>query len=228
MPTEADARIVADQLLRDAGWDIANKAQVSTEEPAADGRADYLLKNSRTQPIAVIEAKRFSIDPYSAKGKAKAYAGSLGAPFVLLSNGNEHFFLGYADGDARPILGLPSQPDLERRVNLKVHRRGSLADSLGAISLPSRFAFPGEKVETRPYQLRCLKRADAALVADGSSLRWLPARAKRSPSPPPNVGEPVPPDRPRALEIASNPLDNMLIHHGRIIVITAPSASTSL
>jgi type I site-specific restriction endonuclease len=53
---------------------IINKNQVSTEEATADGRADYLLKNSRTQPLAVIEAKRFSIDPYSAKAQAKAYA----------------------------------------------------------------------------------------------------------------------------------------------------------
>jgi len=92
MPTEADARIVIDQLLREAGRDITNKAQVSTEEPAADGRADYLLKNSRAQPLAVIEAKRFAVDPYSAKEQAKAYAVSLGVPFVLLSNGQEHYF----------------------------------------------------------------------------------------------------------------------------------------
>jgi hypothetical protein len=80
MTTEADARIIVDRLLREADWDIEDKSQVSTEEAAADGRADYLLKNQRTQPIAVIEAKRFSIDPYSAKGQAKDYAVSLGAP----------------------------------------------------------------------------------------------------------------------------------------------------
>ncbi len=47
MPTEADARIVVDRLLRQAGWDIEDKSQVSTEEAAADGRADYLLRNLR-------------------------------------------------------------------------------------------------------------------------------------------------------------------------------------
>ena len=165
MTTEADARMIIDQLLRDAGWDITNKAQVSTEEAADDGRADYLLKNSRTQPIAVIEAKRFAVDPYSAKDQAKAYAGSLHAPFVLLSNGHEHYFWDYADGDARAVLGFPSQTDLERRANLKIHRRGSLAESLGAIPLPSRFAFRGDEVEVRPYQIKCLKAADAALSA---------------------------------------------------------------
>lgn len=48
MPTEADARIVVDRLLREADWNIENKSVVSTEEAAADGRADYLLKTSRT------------------------------------------------------------------------------------------------------------------------------------------------------------------------------------
>jgi len=115
MTTEADARIVIDQLLKEAGWTITNKAQVSTEEPAADGRADYLLKDTRTRPLAVIEAKRFSIDPYSAKKQARAYAESLAASFVILSNGQEHYFWDYADGDARPVMGLPTQTDLQGR-----------------------------------------------------------------------------------------------------------------
>lgn len=66
MPQETDARIVIDRRLREADWNVEDKAQVSTEEPAADGRADYLLKDSRSRPLGVIEAKRFSIDPYSA------------------------------------------------------------------------------------------------------------------------------------------------------------------
>jgi hypothetical protein len=111
MSTEADARIIVDRLLREAGWDIEKKAQVSTEEAAADGRADYLLKNQRTQPIAVVEAKRFSVDPYSAKQQAKDYAVSMGAPFVVLSNGREHYFWEYDTGDARPVVGLPSPAD---------------------------------------------------------------------------------------------------------------------
>jgi type I site-specific restriction endonuclease len=102
--TEADARIVIDQLLREAGWDILDKSQVSIEETAADGRADYLLKNTRTQPLAVIEAKRFAFDPYSAKEQAKEYAASLGAPFVILSNGYEHYLWDYNDGDGRTFV----------------------------------------------------------------------------------------------------------------------------
>lgn len=115
--TEADARMAIDKLLEAASWQIMNKAQVSTEEAAADGRADYILKDTR--PLAVIEAKRFTIDPYSAKEQAREYAQSLSAPFVVLSNGQEHYFWDYEDGDARSIMGMPSQADLERRANTK-------------------------------------------------------------------------------------------------------------
>lgn len=80
----------------------------------------------RCQALAVIEAKRFLIDPYAAKDQARAYAQSLPVHFVILSNGNDHYFWDYADGDARPILDLPTQPDLERRAKLKQHRQGDL------------------------------------------------------------------------------------------------------
>lgn len=165
MSTEADARILIDRLLEQAGWSITNKAQVSTEEAAADGRADYLLKDTRSRPLAVIESKRFSIDPYTAKEQAKAYALSLNAPFVILSNGQEHYFWDYTDGDARPVMGFSSQADLERRANIKVHRKGDIRECLSLQPLPRGFNFKGEEVEARPYQLECLQKADDALIA---------------------------------------------------------------
>ncbi len=165
MSTEADARILIDRLLEKAGWCITNKAQVSTEEAAADGRADYLLKDTRSRPLAVLEAKRFAVDPYTAKEQAKAYALTLKAPFVILSNGQEHYFWDYADGDARPVMGFPSQADLERRANIKIHRKGDIRQSLALQPLPYRFGFKGEEVEARPYQLECLRKADEALTA---------------------------------------------------------------
>src|SRR5437763_16571515 len=108
MPTEADTRIIVDRLLREAHWNVEDKSIVSTEEPAADGRADYLLKNRRTQPLAVVESKRFSVDPYSAKQQTKDYALSFPVSFILLSNVREHYFWEYEVGDARPVLGLPA------------------------------------------------------------------------------------------------------------------------
>ena len=182
MPTEADTRIVIDRLLREAGWEIENKSFVSTEEPSVDGRADYLLKNQRTQPLAVVEAKRFSIDPYSAKQQTKAYAVSLLAPFILLSNGREHYFWDYENGDARPVLGFPTQGDLERRANLRLHRHGDIATSLRSIPYPSRFRFKGEEVardliSSVAYKRRTTPLLQAAAVC---SSRWQRVPAKRS------------------------------------------------
>jgi type I restriction enzyme R subunit len=165
MTTEADARMLIDKLLESSGWRITNKAQVATEEPSSDGRADYLLKDSRSRPLAVLEAKRFAIDPYTAKEQAKAYACTLGAPFVILSNGQDHYFWDYADGDARPVMGFPTQADLERRANIKLHRKGDIKQCLESLPLPHRFAFKGEEVEVRPYQIECLQKADQALIA---------------------------------------------------------------
>ncbi len=165
MSSEATARIVIDRLLREAGWDIENPSIVSTEESAADGRADYLLKSRHTRPLCVLESKKFSVDPYSAKEQARDYAIGLAAPFVILSNGREHYFWEYSTGDARPILGFPSPEDLERRANMRLHRHADPAASLAAIPLPGTFNFKGESIKARPYQLRCLQCADEALVA---------------------------------------------------------------
>lgn len=165
MPRETDARMVVDQLLKNAGWDIFDKSQVSTEEPAADGRADYLLKSSLTRPLAVVEAKRFGKDPYGAKEQALPYAKGLGAPFIILSNGQEHYFWDYGDSDARPIMGMPSRIDLEARANLKFHRKGSLQETLAALPYPETFWFRGEQAEARSYQIECLKKADEAFAA---------------------------------------------------------------
>src|SRR5207237_8780241 len=60
---------------------------------------------------------------------------------------------------------FPSQADLERRANLRQHRQGDARSSVRAIPYPTRFRFKGEDVAARPYQLRCLKAADDALIA---------------------------------------------------------------
>jgi len=44
-----------------AGWVITNKAQVSTEEATSDGRAELLTTDSRSRPLAILEAKRFTV-----------------------------------------------------------------------------------------------------------------------------------------------------------------------
>jgi len=80
-----------------------------------NGRADYFLSGQRG-PLGVLEAKKEDVDPYDAKEQARGYAENLKAPFVLLSNGREHWFWNYtrSDQDAYRIERLPSLADLER------------------------------------------------------------------------------------------------------------------
>ena len=107
--SEADARILIDDLLRATGWAPADKSQVRTEVPVSEafrigeagpvaeavrtvdtgalGFADYVLLDQRGRPLAVIEAKKQAINPYTAKQQALPYAKKIGAPFIFLTNG---------------------------------------------------------------------------------------------------------------------------------------------
>src|SRR5208283_1707464 len=98
--SEADARILIDALLREAGWDPADKSQVRTEvsvtgatalkdapagaelaEQEEIRRTDYILQASNGRPLAVVEAKRGRIDPYTAKEQTLPMAKYIKAPF---------------------------------------------------------------------------------------------------------------------------------------------------
>ncbi len=114
---EAFSRILIDKALEDSDWDLLDPHQVRFELHGSSGRADYVLLNGRGSPQCVLEAKREDADPYDAKEQARGYAENLRAPFVILSNGREHWFWNYERADQRDayrIERLPSLADLER------------------------------------------------------------------------------------------------------------------
>jgi type I restriction enzyme R subunit len=114
---EAFARILIDRALADSGWDLLDQQQVRLEVQAVAKRADYLLFDTLGRVFCVLEAKREDTDPYDAKEQARGYAENLKAPFILLSNGREHWFWNYERADQRDafrIERLPSREDLER------------------------------------------------------------------------------------------------------------------
>ena len=112
---EAFSRVLIDKALEFSGWNLLDSQQVRFELSLTDGRADYLLGGYRG-PLCVLEAKREDVDPYDAKDQARGYAENVKAPFVILSNGKEHWFWNYTrkDQDAYRIERLPSREDLER------------------------------------------------------------------------------------------------------------------
>ncbi len=112
---EAFSRVLIDKALEFSGWNLLDPHQVRFELNTATGRADYLLGGKRG-PLCVLEAKREDVDPYDAKEQARGYAENVKAPFIILSNGREHWFWNYTrkDQDAYRIERLPSQRDLDR------------------------------------------------------------------------------------------------------------------
>ena len=114
---EAFSRILIDRALQDSDWDLLDSKQVQFELHTQNGRADYILKDSLGRALCVLEAKREDLDPYDAKEQARGYAENLKAPFIILSNGREHWFWNYERADQRDayrIERLPSRRDMER------------------------------------------------------------------------------------------------------------------
>jgi type I restriction enzyme, R subunit len=117
MLNEAFSRVLIDKALESSDWDLLNPNEVLFEFHTGNGRADYLLKDTLGRVICVLEAKRENLDPYDAKEQASDYAKRLKAPFIILSNGREHWFWNFEQAqqrDAYRIERLPCRDDLER------------------------------------------------------------------------------------------------------------------
>ena len=128
---EATARRKIDLLLANAGWrffdDDRGQANIRLEAHVALQRADldrlgddfersdrgfvdFLLLDERGFPLIVLEAKSEAKDPLVGKEQARRYARSLTCRFVILSNGNLHYFWDLERGNPHIITAFPS-PD---------------------------------------------------------------------------------------------------------------------
>ncbi len=146
MTNEAFARVKIDALLAAQGWDTLDANAVRFEVQLPDGtRADYVLCDRHGRSLAVIEAKRYSINPGDAAAQAKAYAQQLGVPYAFLCNGNEVLFWEWQhEAYPRPVKTIFKQDDLERRIATLSVRRD-----------PASVAIDRRIVE-RDYQIECI------------------------------------------------------------------------
>jgi len=153
---EAFSRILIDRALADSGWDLLDQKQVEFEFHSNSGRADYLLRDKNGRVVCVVEAKREGLDPYDAKVQAHDYAKTHAAPFIILSNGREHWFWNLErakDQDAYRIERLPSQEDLAR-VRLKNLQPPSPLQS--EVIQPDYLRHLKHDLTLRGYQIRAL------------------------------------------------------------------------
>lgn len=122
--TEQDARIVINRKLQEAGWVLEGPDKnVLTEQHSEAGYMDYLLLDRNGRNLALVEAKKDSIDPYLAKNQGRGYAEANGCRYVFLANSEQLYFWDLEEGDATPIERFISPQDLQRRHDLKLSRK---------------------------------------------------------------------------------------------------------
>lgn len=130
MQKEALARIKINKLLNQSGWFFEDsetgKANIQLEpgvkyselgddfEKTKMGFIDFLLLDKDGRALVVLEAKRESIDPLSAKEQARNYARNVGARFVILSNGNIHYLWDTKQGNPDTISRFPTQDSISQ------------------------------------------------------------------------------------------------------------------
>lgn len=122
------------------------------------GRADYVLLSQNGRALAVVEAKRSAIQPYTAKQQVLPYAKGLDAPFIFLTNGELIYFWDYGNDDARIVNSFFSRRDLERLVEMRSTRK-----ALATIEIPEYYSRQGETRSVRPYQQEAMQAIDQAV-----------------------------------------------------------------
>jgi len=166
---EAFSRVLIDKALEFSGWSLLDPQQVQFELNLTSGRADYLLKDKLGRVLCVLEAKRETLDPYDAKEQARGYAENLKAPFVILSNGREHWFWNYERKDQRDayrIERLPSRDDLER---LRLKNLQPPRPLTSEIVRPDYLQALKHDLVLRRYQIQAME--EIARLFDGRSQR---------------------------------------------------------
>jgi type I restriction enzyme, R subunit len=133
MSKEAQARIIINKLLEEAGWRFFDSEEGSANillenyvkitqqeidawgndfEKTTSGSLDFLLLDNNNKPFCVLEAKKESIHPLTAKEQSRKYANSVGAQFIILSNGIVHYLWNLKRGNPKPIFKFPSAQEI--------------------------------------------------------------------------------------------------------------------
>ena len=126
---EATARIKINKLLEAAGWrffpEAGQQANIQLErnvtlkstdldafgndfERTTKGFVDFLLLDAKGFPLIILEAKAEGKNPLVAKEQARKYARSQNCRFVILSNGNLHYFWDLERGNPYLITSFPT------------------------------------------------------------------------------------------------------------------------
>lgn len=173
-PSEKLTReLYIDILLKEAGWIVGEtntvaEYQLKHSEAGVD-RADYVLFGNDGKPLALVEAKKTTINGRDqGLGQAKRYADALEKefgrrPIIFVSNGFEHDIWDDLNYPYRQVYGFYSKEDLETLLNRRL------------IEKP----LSGQPVNTtiagRYYQIEAIQRAKEALDGHRRDLLFIMA-----------------------------------------------------
>ena len=140
-----------DLALKEAGWQIGSNCTV--EEPVRGmpnssgiGYVDYVLWGKDNLPLAVVEAKKASVDTAVGSHQAKLYADCLEMkygvrPLIFTTNGFEIYYTNDSFGYAqRAISGFLTQDELQLEVDRRKWRKPLVSIEIS------------DKITDRPYQ----------------------------------------------------------------------------
>lgn len=156
---------IIDNRLKQAGWNVADRTQVIEEffisvesnvvnEPATSFNSefsDYVLLGKDGNPLAVVEAKKSTVDARIGEEQAKQYSYNIqkqyscDLPFCMYTNGNDIYFWDLENYSPRKIFAFPTRSDLERMVFIRKNKK-PLADEL-----------INTNIAGRPYQIQAIR-----------------------------------------------------------------------
>lgn len=123
-----------DVALREAGWVIGGNCTV--EEPVngmpnstGTGYVDYVLWGKDNLPLAVVEAKKASVDTMVGSQQAKLYADCIQnqygrRPLIFTTNGFEFFYTNdYIGYPRREVSGFFTQDELQLEIDRRKQRK---------------------------------------------------------------------------------------------------------
>ena len=205
MTQEAAARIKINKLLEAAGWrffaDGTHAANIRLEpsvtiksndlsaigdnfEKIERGFVDFLLLDAKGSPLLVLEAKAEHKNPLVGKEQARKYASGYNCRFVILSNGNLHYFWDLERGSPHLITTYPTPASVSGYRQISPNPQRLITEPVGSdyIVMTQRPNYAAEAGWTsdaerptyiqanklrfmRPYQLKAMHSLQAAVKA---------------------------------------------------------------
>lgn len=155
---------IIDNRLKQAGWNVTDRTQVIeefdihltvVEEPATPYAghqySDYVLLGKDGKPLAVVEAKKTSVDAALGREQAKQYCYNIkqtqgvDLPFCFYTNGHDIYFWDLENYPPKKVYGFPTRDDLERYAYIRKARKSLVGDMINT------------KIAGRTYQIQSIR-----------------------------------------------------------------------